>query len=255
MGAQRQKFGVGSFIGLFIFGAIFTTAGLFGIKSTIIDSGWTKVSGTVVGAEPRSSSKGGTTYAAVVEYKVGNQTNQVTSGFSSSFSPNIGESKEVAYNPARPDNAKIVEGMGASWFLYIFPVVGIGCILLAIFSFIKSLKRSNAIGRLMQRGQKLQGVLVDIKTSPVVKNGVSSYRLVVAATDNLGVVQNYESDSLTGIAALGMEDFRNKPIPIDVYIDSANPKSYYVDISDIPNLTPAGILELLKKAAVGHSAV
>ena len=45
-----------------------------------------------------------------------------------------------------------------------------------------------------------------------------------------------------------MADFRNNPIAIDVYIDTTNPKKYYVDISDIPNLTPERIQELIKSA-------
>ncbi|HEY4483282.1 MAG TPA: DUF3592 domain-containing protein [Candidatus Paceibacterota bacterium] len=254
MNAQRQKFGVGTFIFLFLFGSMFTAVGLFAIGSTKVDPSWTKVQGTVVDAEERRSSKGGTTYAAVVEYTEGEETNNVTSSFSSSFYPNVGETREVAYNPVQPGQAKVVEGLGASWFLYIFPVVGIVCILLAFYLFIKSLKRAGEIKRLMQSGQKLQGVLVDVQASATTSNGKHSYKLLVAATDNMGKVQNYESDSLSGAGAVVMMDFRNSPIPIDVYVDNANPKSYYVDISDIPNLTPERITELLKKAA-GYSSM
>ncbi|HEY4518294.1 MAG TPA: hypothetical protein VJG48_01555, partial [Candidatus Paceibacterota bacterium] len=82
MNARRQKFGIGSFIGLFLFGAIFTVAGYFGIQSTKVDPSWTRVQGTVIDAEERRSSKGGTTYAAVVEYTEGEETNNVTSSFS-----------------------------------------------------------------------------------------------------------------------------------------------------------------------------
>ena len=249
MNARRQKFGIGSFIGLFLFGAIFTVAGYFGIQSTKVDPSWTRVQGTVIDAEERRSSKGGTTYAAVVEYTEGEETNNVTSSFSSSFYPDVGETREVSYNPAQPGQAKVVEGLGSSWFLYIFPIVGILCILLAPYYFVKSIRRGGEIKRLMQSGQKLQGGLVDIKDSPVVVNGVRSHILVVAATDNMGKVQNYESDYVTGVGTVAMEDLRNSPVPIDVYVDNANPKSYYVDISDIPNLTPERITELLKKAS------
>ncbi|HEY4518488.1 MAG TPA: DUF3592 domain-containing protein [Candidatus Paceibacterota bacterium] len=252
MNARRQKFGVGLFIFLLLFGAIFTFVGVFAIRSTKVDPGWTRVSGKIVDVSPRTSD-GSTTYAPVVEYVVEDQANRVTSSFSSSFRPDIGESKEVAYNPTRPQEAKVVEGTSGSWFLYIFPAVGILCILLAFYSFIKSLKRGSEIKRLLQSGQKLQGVLVDVQASATTSNGRHSYKLLVAATDNMGKVQNYESDSLSGAGAMVMMDFRNSPIPIDVYIDNANPKSYYVDISDIPNLTPQRITELLKKA-VGYSS-
>ena len=61
------------------------------------------------------------------------------------------------------------------------------------------------------------------------------------------------SDSISGIAAIAMEDFRTTPIPMDVYIDSANPNSYYVDASGVPELTAGGIVDLLKKAAASKS--
>ena len=73
----------------------------------------------------------------------------------------------------------------------------------------------------------------------------------MSATDNTGVVQNYVSDSLNGVAGLAMADFQNNPILIDVYVDLINPQNYYVDISDIPNLTPQRISELIQAASQG----
>ena len=98
----------------------------------------------------------------------------------------------------------------------------------------------------MQSGQKLQGILVDVQSEGSDNN--SGYKIVVSATDTSGAVQNYVSDSLTGIGGLAIADFRSNPIPIDVYIDPANPQNYYVDVADIPNLTPERIGELIKSA-------
>ncbi len=92
----------------------------------------------------------------------------------------------------------------------------------------------------------MQGILTDIQSTGGNNNG--SYKIVISATNIAGVVQNYVSDSLNNIAGLAMADFRNNPIPIDVYIDPTKPQNYYVDISDIPNLTPERIAQLTQSA-------
>jgi len=81
--------------------------------------------------------------------------------------------------------------------------------------------------------------------------GPYTYNLIVSASYN-GVVNNYISDSLNGVAGLAMSDFNNNPISIDVYINPLNPEEYYVDISDIPTLTPDRIIELIKKTTINR---
>lgn len=242
---RRQKFGISSLIFLILFGAVFAGAGIFAISNTKIDPSWTRVSGQVVDSSSRISD-GSTTYTPIVQYSANGQTYKVTSSASSSFYPNIGDKREIAYNPNRPDQAKVVEGTGITVFLWLLPVVGIGILVLAPILFIRSLHRSNKINDLKQTGQKLQGILVDVQSIGSGNNNV--YKIVVSATDNNGTVQNYISDELSGIGGLAMADFRKSPIPIDVYIDPANSQNYYVDISDIPNLTPGRIAELVKSA-------
>lgn len=245
--AKRQKFGVGSLIFLLLFGAVFAGAGFFAINSSKVDPSWTRISGEVVDSSSRISD-GSTTYTAVVEYSVSGQEYRTTSSFSSSFAPTIGEKREIAYNPTQPNQAKVVEGAGATWWLWLFPIIGVAILIIAPVSFIRSLKRSSAINNLMQTGQKLQGILTDIQSTGGSNNN-NSYKIVVSATDNSGTVQNYVSDSIGGIGGLALADFRSNPIPIDVYIDSTNTQNYYVDIADIPNLTPQRITELIQSAA------
>ena len=43
-----------------------------------------------------------------------------------------------------------------------------------------------------------------------------------------------------------MIDLRANPVPIDVYIDTVNPENYYVEVDDIPNLTPDRIADMIK---------
>ncbi len=113
-------------------------------------------------------------------------------------------------------------------------------IVLGTFLFIRSIKRNNNIKRLIQSGQKLQGVVVDVSEA---NNGDV---ITVSATGPSGNVQSYTSDPVQGIGVVSLADFKNNPIPIDVYIDPADPENYYVDISDVPNLTPERINELFK---------
>ena len=114
--------------------------------------------------------------------------------------------------------------------------------------FIRSVQRDNKIKKLIQNGQQLQGVLVNINSSG--SGSGSSYRIEVSAVDSSGAVQNYLSDPLTGIGGLAMMDFRNTPIPIDVFVDPLDHRNCYVDVADIPNLTPERIMELLKSVVM-----
>lgn len=242
---RRQKFGIGSLLFLFLFGAVFTGAGGFALKSIEVDPDWTRITGEVVDSSSRTSD-GSTTYTPVVKYEVNGQSHRVGSSMSSSSYPHIGEKRKVAYNPSHPDQSKLVESIGSTWWLYLFPLVGIICLALAPYMFIRSAKRSGNINRLMQSGQKLQGIMVDVQSEG--DNNNSGYKIMVSATNLNGVVQNYVSDSIAGIGGLAMADFRNNPIPIDVYIDPTNPQNYYVDVADIPNLTPERIGELIESA-------
>ncbi len=245
---KRQKFGIGSLIGMLLFGVIFAGGGIFALTSNNVDSSWTRVSGKVVRSSS-STSDGSTTYTPVVEYSADGKSYEVTGSIGTSSHPSIGSSREVAYNPEHPDQGKVIESAGAMWFVYLFPIIGILTILYAPYQFIRSRKRDAAINNLVQTGQKSQGVLVDIQnqnTSNNSTNSTNTYRIVVAATGPDGTVQNCVSDPLTGIGGLAMANFRNTPIPIDVYFNPTNPQEYYVDVSDIPNLTPERIGELLK---------
>ncbi|MEK7583505.1 MAG: DUF3592 domain-containing protein [Patescibacteria group bacterium] len=248
MSAQRQKFGIGTLIFILLIGAAFTWAGMVMVGQSKIDPSWQRVAGMIVDSTSRIS-KGSTTYTPIVQYQVGDQTYRITAFVGTSMYPAVGTTREVAYDPAQPHNAKVVESGVGGALPYIFSIIGVALCVFAIVSYIRSLKRGSEIKRLMQSGQKLQGVLVDVEVASTSSNRRSSYKLVVAATDSAGIVQNYVSDSISGIAAIAMQDFRTTPIPLDVYVDPADPESYYVDISDVPNLTPDKILELLKKAS------
>ena len=241
---RRQQFTVSNLLLLIILGGIFTGVGVFAIRLNDVNDNWVKITGKVIDASTHTSD-GSTTYSPVVQYEVNSQSYEVASNFSTSSYPTIGESREVAYNPGRPDQSKIIENFGSTWWLYLFPTIGIVCLITAPLAFIRSRKHEKKIKQLLQSGQKLQGILVDVQT---IGGNNSGYKIVVSATNIRGEVQNYVSDLLTGVGGLMMVDFRNAPIPIDVYVDPTNHQNYYVDVADIPNLTPERIGELVKSA-------
>lgn len=244
--ARRQKFGIGSLIIMIIIGGAFLVPGYLFTKSTKISKGWVQVPGKVVSVS-NNTHNGSTTYTPDVTYTVNGQTYDVTSSFSSGSYPQIGSTKEVAYNPAQPGESKVVAGAGEMWFVYLFPIIGIVMVVLAPWLFVRSIRRSHDINSLLQTGQKIQGVLTDVLTTGQ-SNNSTTYKMVVSATNLSGSVQTYTSDTIHGIAGITLAHFQNNPIPIDVYINPSNPKDYYVDISDIPTLTPEKITELLQTA-------
>ncbi len=242
---KRQTFGVGSLLFLFMFGLVFIGVSVLAYNTFQIDPSWHKTPGTVIDSS-QGRSDGSTYYRPIVEYEVSNRKFTVVGNMSSSSRPVIGSRQEVAYSPANPMQSKLVEDAGSTWFLFIFPVVGVVMLLLGPILFMRSRRRNSTVEKLLQGGHKLQGVLVDIQSQQ--NRNSSSYKIVVSATNQAGVVQNYVSDSLAGIGGLAMADFRNNPIPIDVFVDPLKPNDYYVDVDDIPNLTPERIGELIKSA-------
>jgi hypothetical protein len=228
-----------------IFGTIFIAVGIPFVKSNRIPSGWEKINGEIIEASTRQR-EGSTLYSPVVEYQIKGEAYRVSGNVSTSWMPKIGDTREVAYNPAMPSQARLTESGATNMIVWIFPLSGGLLILLTLYGFIKSKVRSRQIQELISHGTKITGVLIDIKVPLNRKD--NTFQIVVSATDLQGVVQNYVSDPVSGIGALGLADFKSQPIPIDVYLDSGNQKIYYVDVADIPNLTSERIQQLIKNA-------
>lgn len=240
---RRQAFSVKDLIVRILIGGVFTAFGFFAVASLDIDEDWVIISGKIADVST-SNRDGSTMYTAVVSYKVGNQDYRIRSKVSSSIRPQLGREKEVAYNPKDPTQAKIVEGKGVSILFWFTPIMGLLVLVSGPISFIKSFKRTRDIKHLQQYGQKIQGVISDIQT--IGNDGGKTYKIVVSATDSSNSVCHYVSDPITGIPSLILLDLRDKAVLIDVYVDSLDSKRYYVDISDIPSLTPERINDLIK---------
>jgi hypothetical protein len=191
-------------------------------------------------------SEGSTIYYPIVEFEAGGRQYRVTKSSGSSSGVSIGDEREVAYNPTSPANAIVITKGGERLFPLIFMFIGGSMAIIAPILYIRAARRSNAIQRLMQSGIKSTGVIVEIQS--VNKGDSGAYRVVVAAPNQEGTTTNYVSDSLTGVGGIAMMDFRIHPIPVDVYISPVDPTNYYVDVADLPNLSPERISELIKGA-------
>lgn len=222
---------------------MFTVAGLFFIFTNNPDSSWTETKGTVVNVQSRAGDSN-TMYSAVVEYTVDGNSYTVVSSMSSSSAPDIGSERKVAYNPNLPQEAKIVESLTSTWWLYLFPLAGLTMIVLSILSYIRSKKRTSEIGNLQVRGVSVKGVVVELKDVGRNDNN-TMYKVVVAANDLSGNVKHYLSDPINNVEGLAFTNLHQNPIAVDVFLDPNNPDNYYVDIADIPQLSAPGLSDII----------
>ncbi len=239
---KRRKFGVSSLLIMVFIGVVCIAIGVFMLQSTKIDPSWVHTNGKVTSAVPvRTSNSSSMTYAPIISYTVAGQSYSVTSSTSSSIMPATGSTREVAYDPAMPANAMAVDGTTVKVLLYIFPAIGVLFVIAAPIAFVRGIRRSHDISSLQTSGIKTTGVITEFGGG-----NNSEYFVVVTATDASGGVRNFKSDPMAGIGGLAMADFRSHPIPVDVYVDPSNSDNYYVDISDLPNLTPERIASMVR---------
>ena len=141
---RRQKFGVLPLIVLVLAGGVFLAAGLAALNSGKIDPSWARVTGEVRGFISQKQD-GKDVYAPTVDYTVSGQKYTAYGNVFSSFQPDTGEEQEVAYNPAKPDESKVVAGGTTKFVLLIFPAVGALLLFFGITMFVKSILRTRNI--------------------------------------------------------------------------------------------------------------
>lgn len=233
-------------------GALFIILGMALMKGSQISTSWQHTNGSV---QSVSEIKGnsGIIYTPVITYTAHGKDYLVT-GQGSSSPAKVGSPVPVAYDPVSPASSKTVSSGGSKAVLAGLVVLGVVIVLLAIVLFIKSRKRGEAITNLMQTGTKIRGVVtaVNDQTPSAVNTqnstNNSSYRVQVQAAIPDGTVKTFISDSVVGLGGIAMMDFRSNPVPVDVYLDPANPDNYYVDVSELPSLTPERISSLIGSA-------
>lgn len=234
---RRAKFPLWYYLLLIFFGLVFTLSGLYFFGQTRIDSSWKWVEGKVVEVKTTQkrdddTNKVDTSYTPTIMYTIDGKSYKVQGKFSSRTKPEIGSSWQVAYNPDKPDQAKFWVSSASKVTSLLSLFIGIAILILTLFMICVATQRSRRIKKLIQTGQRVEGVLFDIRQmKPNSKS--KTYKLVIAAKNSTGAMQYYTSDPVTGSGALQNIDFRNSTIPIAVYIDTANSKQYFVDTSTL----------------------
>lgn len=257
-GASSTNFGLPSLLLMIAVGIVAILVGLYIISSSKIDPSWTRVEGSVVDYQRKDVRRSRTngdasrdyddeTYYPIVQYEVNGQNYTVKSSLGSSTQPMLREKRTVAYESGSPKNAKLEDSAGTQMLYYLIPVVGAAVIIASVVWYIGAKKRQGVVKGLKQTGYKTTGVIVDIMSqNHGAGTNASGYKITVSAVNQAGSTSNYISDEVYSIGGLAMVDLAANPVPIDVYIDTANPENYYVDIEDIPNLTPQRIADMLK---------
>lgn len=240
---RRKKFGPLSFIFLLLMGLVFTGVGWLVVGKEVTSVKWPTVEGRVSDVSISRNSDGAS-YTPTVTYVVDGKTYTVSQSFGTSSVETVGATKTIAYEPGNPSNG-VIRTTGMNMIVYLFPLAGICVIIGSIVGLVFSIRRGKSIQQLTSTGQKITGIITGVKSG---QN--SSTKIIVSATDPSGSVKEYVSDSLAG-NVFGALDFQSNPIPVDVYVSMSNPEQYYVDISDIPQLTPDKVVALLGKAGNG----
>lgn len=244
--ARRSSFGIGSLIFMLLFGAVFIGVSFLFIGDDLRSRNWESVSGTITHVSQSTDSEGDTTYRPTVAYNVDGQTYTASPSYSSSQHYTTGDTQTVHYDPSNPSEG-VIRTNGMGFFIYIFPIVGVLVIIFGVFGFIRNIRRSGQINHLKSSGTKVQGVVTAVGGSNSSNN--NSVQITVSATGPNGQVHHYQSDSVNGFGVVGLAEYQTKPVAIDVYIDPIDPSKYYVDLDDIPEITPERIASLLKNAS------
>jgi hypothetical protein len=134
----------------------------------------------------------------------------------------------------------------SSWFFSIFIFVGAFILVSSIRSYAHSRNREKVIAKITSYGHKTTGIVIGINHTST-SNSVKSYKVTVTANNSTGQAQNFTSDTIVDEAIiLSIAQYKTIPIAMDVYIDPADPKKYYVDVDSAPTAAPANIQQLVE---------
>ncbi len=215
-------------IGLFVMAiGVFFAVGQYQFAQTA-----QQTMGEVTALIPQTDSDG-TTYAPELGYMVNGQRYSLVSNYSSNpASYAVGDSVVVFYDPTNPDSAK----MGTTVALYGGPVIagGIGIVFVCIGGIMLGVyvKRKKDILWLRHQGQAFHGTIASITQDMAYNmNGKHPYRIVVNVSipGDTQKTRELKSDLLwkdpNTVTKIGDS--------LNVYIDMANTKRYYIDLSAI----------------------
>ena len=211
-------------------------AGFVASSSQEKSNTYVQVEGMVIDFD-QSSSDDSYTYYPIVEY-TGNDGNTYTFRSSVGSSPpsyDINEIVKVMHPEGNPEKGELNDFTS----LWLFPLIfgGLGFVFFAVGAggFIYQRKANQQREFLLKSGQKITATVagVNINRSLTV-NGRNPFRITCQRHDTANnTIHTYESENIwfdpTSFAPTGKE--------VTVYVDYANPKKYYVDISFLPKQT------------------
>lgn len=142
---------IGAFLGLII-GVVFVVVGMLMAPNPPSDE--VSTAGTVVDVATSRTTDGDRTYSPVIEYTDADGTTRTfTQSVSSSSRPTVGDTVQVGYSAARPDQARRLDGVAVKihWL-----VIGIGAVvaLAALWSFLVKTAMIVVGGKLFLSGRR-----------------------------------------------------------------------------------------------------
>lgn len=222
-----------------LFGGIFTPIGLlfagiglwlYSSDQDLASSG-ARATGTVIAITSYRDSDGDTMYRPVVEFTdaAGNRREFSSDISSSSSEFSRGETVDVIYDPAQPENA-IIDSFMERFFL---PLIfgGLGSIFALIGGGIlfATIRRRQTIARLKTRGLRIEAEVLNCSLDTSVKiNGRSPYRVHAQAKHpRTGMLASFRSDPIWLDLSRELE---GRSVP--VLVDPRNAKRHYIDLRE-----------------------
>ena len=249
--AKYSKLRLGALMALGVIGLFTIVMSVVSLSQGSSRDDWKSTMGRVEAVSQKNNDQG-IRFNGIIHYQVEGKNYVIEDPELQTIRPRIGSPKEVFYKSTNPNEAVFeLENSFPVWSL-LGVIFGLALSGVSGYMLFKKYQRQQFVNKLVKDGTKLNGVLSDVLPDSQAKNAdlTIDYRLTVSTVDILGNARSYISDRVSGPAGISLASFRSNPIPIDVYVDAMNPDDYYVDLSEIPELTPLRIAQMIQNARV-----
>ena len=213
--------GLSLFISIVIFIAAFTT-GYPPIRTKMHSDAYVKAAKVELNSH-LSQSDGGTMYSPIFFYNVDNKEYSCSSSVSSSWKPDINNSK-VYYNSNNPNHCvSEYEFTSILFFVCVLSIIALSMFVVGAFVLFIIIKRNVKNKKLLKHGQLIKNIPCTITPSNVTLNDKMGYIIEV----------EYQGLKLKSETKFDIDIRRNS---VDLLIDPLNSKNYFIDF-DINNIT------------------
>ena len=136
-----SKHGWERIISTFIVGATLIFVGFVLRNEFSIDTNWIRSTGSVSQVTQKEVSEG-PEFVSTISYSTEGRDFTITEHLKSNSPPQVGSSREIAFNPANPAEAKVVRDGSYTVYANVLFVVGAYFSMVAIYSTLKKIKSS-----------------------------------------------------------------------------------------------------------------